>query len=122
MSIRLNSLLLSPEELKTALRQVRESAYFKWEAVGRPVNRDLDFWCAAEREWIAHYYVPHRLGDDRENAVGSPPAGAPASESRRAARAIRGSGVLSRPAGDTNFGDSSFQSKNCPMFKTGATT
>ena len=78
MSISLDSLLLTPEELETAFRQVRELAYFKWEAVGRPANRELDFWCAAEREWIAHCYVPHRPGDDRENAVGSPPAGAPA--------------------------------------------
>jgi hypothetical protein len=84
MSISLDSLLLTPEELATALRQVRESAYFKWEALGRPANRELDIWCAAEREWIAISYVPHRPGDNRENAVVRPSAGAPASESRRA--------------------------------------
>jgi hypothetical protein len=103
MSISLDSLLLTPEELEAAFGQVRELAYFKWEAAGRPADRELDFWCAAEREWIAHCYVPHRPGDDREKAVGSPPAGAPASESRRAVRAIHGRGVLPRLAGNTNF-------------------
>ena len=75
MSISLDSLLLTPQELEVALRQVRELAYFKWEAGGRPADRELDFWCAAEREWIASSYVPHRPGDNRENAVGRPPAG-----------------------------------------------
>jgi hypothetical protein len=84
MSISLDSLLLTPEELKAALRQVRELAYFKWEAGGRPADQELDYWCAAEREWIAHSYVPHRPGDDREKTVGCPPAGAPASKSRGA--------------------------------------
>jgi hypothetical protein len=103
MSISLDSLLLTPEELETALRQVREMAHVKWEAVGRPMNRELDIWCDAEREWIAHYYVPHRLGDERENAVGSPPTGALGPASRRAVRAIRGRGISPRPAGGTNF-------------------
>jgi hypothetical protein len=84
MSISLDSLLLTPEELEAVLRQVRELAYFKWEAGGRPADRELDFWCAAEREWIAHSYVPHRSDDDREKAVGRPPAGVPVSKSRGA--------------------------------------
>jgi hypothetical protein len=84
MSISLDSLLLTPQELEAALRQVRESAYFKWEAGNRPADRELDFWCAAEREWIAGSYVPHRPGDNGENTVSRPPAGAPPSESRRA--------------------------------------
>jgi hypothetical protein len=103
MSISLDSLLLTPQELEAALRQVRELANSKWEAVGRPADRELDFWCAAEREWIAYCYVPHRLGDDRERALGSSTAGAPGSESRRAVRAIRGRGVSTWPAGDTNL-------------------
>jgi DUF2934 family protein len=103
MSITLDSLLLTPGELEAALRQVRELAHFKWEAVGRPANRELDIWCDAERDWIAHYYVPHRLGDYRENAVDSPPAGALRPASRRAVRAIRGRGISPQPAGNTNF-------------------
>ena len=42
MSISLDSLLLSPEELEAALRQVRELAYFEWEAAGRPAGRELE--------------------------------------------------------------------------------
>ena len=102
MSISLDSLLLTPEELEAALRQVRELAYFKWEAVGRPADRELDFWCAAEREWIAHCYVPHRPGDDRENAVGSPPAGGAGPGVSPTVPAIRGRGVLPRPVGAAN--------------------
>jgi DUF2934 family protein len=102
MSISLDSLLLTPEELESALRQVRELAHLKWEAAGRPANRELDTWCAAEREWIAHYYVPHRLGNYQVNTVGSPPAGALGPASRRPKPAIRGTGVLPRPVGAAN--------------------
>ena len=66
MSISLDSLLLTPKELEAALCQVRELANVKWEAVGRPAVGASDFWCEAEREWIASGYVPHRTVEDRE--------------------------------------------------------
>jgi hypothetical protein len=32
---------------------------------GRPALGASDFWCEAEREWIASRYVPHRTIEDR---------------------------------------------------------
>ena len=29
---------------------IREAAYYKWDAAGRPEGRELDFWAEAERE------------------------------------------------------------------------
>ena len=56
----LDSLLLTEDELKVARKQVREMAYFKWQAAGSPEDDALRFWLEAEREWIEYYYVPDR--------------------------------------------------------------
>jgi len=32
---------------------IREAAYYKWDAAGRPEGRELDFWADAEREQSA---------------------------------------------------------------------
>ncbi len=53
-------LFLTNEDRKHARQQVRELAYFKWLEAGRPENRSVEFWKAAEREWIEYFYVPRR--------------------------------------------------------------
>jgi hypothetical protein len=39
---------------------VRQLAYLKWEAAGRPYDGSTKFWLDAERLWIEHEYTPHR--------------------------------------------------------------
>ncbi len=56
----LDLLLLTEDELKAAKKQVREIAYFKWQAAGCPEDDALTFWLEAELEWIDYYYVPDR--------------------------------------------------------------
>ena len=31
-------------------QSIREAAYYRWDAAGRPEGRELDFWAEAERE------------------------------------------------------------------------
>jgi hypothetical protein len=52
--------MLTDEEREAARDQVRRMAYAKWQEAGCPKNRDLEFWSAAELEWMEYYYVPHR--------------------------------------------------------------
>ena len=37
---------------------IREAAYYKWDAAGRPEGRELDFWAEAEREQSSEPGVP----------------------------------------------------------------
>ncbi|MGD9721241.1 MAG: DUF2934 domain-containing protein [Pirellulales bacterium] len=60
MNVSLESLELTPAELQRSRDIVRTRAYCKWQAAGCPGDRELEFWAEAEREWIAHEYVPHR--------------------------------------------------------------
>ena len=60
MQLSLDLLLLTEDELQVARKQVRDMAYFKWQAAGRPSDGALTFWREAEREWINYHYVPDR--------------------------------------------------------------
>lgn len=60
MQPRLDSLLLTTDELEAARKQVREMAFFKWREAGCPDDDELTFWLEAEREWIQYCYVPGR--------------------------------------------------------------
>ncbi|MBI3461511.1 MAG: DUF2934 domain-containing protein [Planctomycetes bacterium] len=60
MSLNLETLDLTPEELEHAKRQVRVIAYHHWEEAGHPDDSALNLWLTAEREWICHQYVPDR--------------------------------------------------------------
>ena len=60
MSLNLETLDLTPEELEHAKTQVRVMAYHHWEEGGRADNSALNFWLMGEREWICHQYVPDR--------------------------------------------------------------
>jgi hypothetical protein len=59
----LDSLELDPHELEVSREAVRRLAYWKWQRAGCPPGDGLEFWLAAEREWIERYYVPHREPD-----------------------------------------------------------
>jgi len=63
MSITLERLECTPEELELHKEAVRKMAYRRWRAAGCPEYAELDFWLDAEREWIERSYVPHRLVD-----------------------------------------------------------
>lgn len=56
----IDRLILTDEDREQARRQVRKLAYFKWVEAGRPEDNSLEFWKAAEREWIEYFYVPRR--------------------------------------------------------------
>jgi hypothetical protein len=56
----LNNLELTRDELDRAKDRVRQLAYLKWEAAGRPFDGSTQFWLEAERHWIEYEYTPHR--------------------------------------------------------------
>ncbi len=60
MSVRLDTLEMTPDQYEAALECVRRLAYEKWLDAGEPSDTGVDFWVEAEREWIEHYYVPPR--------------------------------------------------------------
>ena len=60
MQPRLDSLLLTTDELRSARSKVHEMAYFKWQTAGCPDGCDLTFWLEAELEWIKYLYIPDR--------------------------------------------------------------
>ena len=60
MCVCLESLELSAEQLESARDQIREQAYLLWHKAGRPECDGVEYWTAAEKEWISHNYVPHR--------------------------------------------------------------
>ena len=41
---------LTPLTREQVEQKVREAAYYKWQAAGRPHGRDVEFWNAAEVE------------------------------------------------------------------------
>ena len=62
MCVKLDTLELTRDELEQAKDRVRQLAYLKWEAAGRPFDGSAKFWHEAERQWIEHEYTPHRNG------------------------------------------------------------
>ncbi len=56
----LESLELTPEELRTARKQVQRMAFLKWQDAGCPSADPFSFWKEAELEWIEYWYVPDR--------------------------------------------------------------
>jgi len=60
MTVTLDTLELTPEELECCKQVVEQMAYFHWLDAGCPDEGDLEFWLQAEREWIEHMYVPDR--------------------------------------------------------------
>jgi hypothetical protein len=60
MCVTLDTLELTRDELDRAKDRVRQLAYLKWEAAGRPFDGSANFWLEAERHWIEHEYTPHR--------------------------------------------------------------
>ncbi len=61
MTVCLDTLELTPEELEATKEAVRKMAYFRWLEAGQPANSGVDYWAQAERDWIERYYVPHRV-------------------------------------------------------------
>jgi hypothetical protein len=60
MTVRLDTLEMTPEQQQAAFECVRKLAYEKWVEAGQPQGCGDEFWLEAEREWIEHYYVPPR--------------------------------------------------------------
>lgn len=65
MTVTLDTLELTPEELAACKEAVKRLAYINWRNAACPEGRDLDFWLSAEREWIEHCYVPDRPCDGK---------------------------------------------------------
>ena len=60
MSVRLETLELTPAELAAAREAIQKIAYFNWLAAGSPAGQDAKFWGQADRQWIERHYVPSR--------------------------------------------------------------
>jgi Protein of unknown function (DUF2934) len=95
MTVTLETLELTPEELSSSKDAVRKMAYFNWLEAGCPDGEQLEFWLKAERQWIEHSYVPHRLLDgaraqlvapSKASAAGNNRAEPSPAKSRRQAR------------------------------------
>ncbi len=63
MTVTLETLEMTAEELACCRDAVQKSAYLRWLDAGCPESGGLEFWLQAEREWIEKCYVPHRLLD-----------------------------------------------------------
>ncbi len=75
MTVRLETLDLTPAELEASREAIQRMAYFNWLAAGRPEGGQVDFWVQAEREWIERCYVPSRpLDGTRPQAERQPAA------------------------------------------------
>ena len=57
MQTSVESLPLTEDDIEAAKRQIREIAYFKWQAAGCPGDDALTFWREAEIQWIDLFYV-----------------------------------------------------------------
>lgn len=63
MTVTLETLVLTSQELDACRETVRQMAYFQWEQAGCPEGEGDRFWAEAERTWIERFYVPHRSLD-----------------------------------------------------------
>jgi Protein of unknown function (DUF2934) len=58
------------EYVKMDYHEIRKTAYFKWEAEGRPERRDMEFWLRAETEYARTHGLwdwessPFKVGND----------------------------------------------------------
>jgi len=73
MTVTLETLELTPEELNSSKDAVQKMAYFNWLEAGCPDCGQLEFWLKAERQWIEHNYVPHRPLDGTRAPLVAPP-------------------------------------------------
>jgi hypothetical protein len=78
MTATLETLELTPQELDSCKQAVRKMAYKLWLDAGRPECGQVDFWLAAERDWIESNYVPHRTFDGLRPQADAKPADLPA--------------------------------------------
>ncbi len=69
MSVTLETLEMTCEDLQRAREAVRKLAYFKWLEAGCPNDCDRLCWVQAEQDWIAHNYVPDRSLDGNRPRV-----------------------------------------------------
>ena len=60
MTVTLETLEMTPEELECGRDAVQKMAYFNWLDSGCPDSGPLEFWLQAERQWIESNYVPRR--------------------------------------------------------------
>ncbi|HEX3725534.1 MAG TPA: DUF2934 domain-containing protein [Pirellulales bacterium] len=60
MSVTLETLELTQQELDECRQAIRKMAYLNWLDAGMPASGGDEFWLRAERNWIEHHYVPHR--------------------------------------------------------------
>jgi hypothetical protein len=86
MGATMETLEMTSEELNSSQDAVHKLAYFKWLDAGRPDCRELGFWLEAEREWIQHNYVPHRMLDGTRPRLDGQSSTVSAGESRREAK------------------------------------
>ena len=83
MTVTLETLEMTPEEQESSKDAVQNMAYFKWLDAGCPDCGQLEFWLAAEREWIEHHYVPRRALDGARQQSDDQPATATVGEGRQ---------------------------------------
>ena len=83
MSITLETLELTQDQLKSCKDAVQKMAYFDWRDAGCPECGQLEFWLKAERDWIEHFYVPNRVVDGELPQTDSQPAMVAAGEIRQ---------------------------------------
>lgn len=83
MGATLETLEMTPEELQCSRDAVQKMAYGNWLNAGCPACREIDFWLEAEREWIEHNYVPHRMLDGARPQPGSRSSNISAGEKHR---------------------------------------
>ena len=76
MTVSLETLELSAEQLQAARDAVQQSAYYHWQDAGCPNDGQHDFWAQAEREWIERCYVPCRSFDGARPAQRNQPIAA----------------------------------------------
>ncbi len=73
MNVTLESLDLSPDQLRSSRELIEKMAYANWIEAGSPDGRHLEFWVQAERCWIERYYVPQRPLDGTRPPVARTP-------------------------------------------------
>lgn len=60
MATCIENLELTAEEVAAAKEEIRRLAFEKWLEAGQPDGDGVQFWMAAESQWIERLYVPHR--------------------------------------------------------------